>query len=203
MKRTAHTPTAALILTVGALLLGGCGNDAGTAPESQTTPTATDGAAATTAAPSEAGPSEGAASGEAASMRDVARVVAAAESVVERSQALDLDWQDDGSGWDVTVVAGDTEHEIRVSPDGSDVLSQREDGQVDDEDRTELQRATVDLIQATETARGEVNGEVEDVSLDEDDGALVWEVAIREEGARDSIDVHLNAEDGSVIRTDR
>jgi uncharacterized membrane protein YkoI len=134
---------------------------------------------------------------------DVAAVVATAEGAVDGSRAQELERSDEDTGWEVTVVAGDTEHEVVVSPDGTEVLSQRQGWTVDDEDRAALERATVDLAQAVETAREEVDGDLEDVSLDEEGRVLVWEVDIREPGAEDSAEVRINAEDGSMTGLER
>ncbi|MGO3884946.1 MAG: PepSY domain-containing protein [Mycetocola sp.] len=164
-------------------------------PSASGTPTSTPSAAST--------PSDTATSGAVEATYDIAAVVSTAESAVSGSRAWDLDWEDDRSEWEVTVVAGDQSTEVTVSADGASVLSQRADDLIDAEDRAEMDATRITLVEAASTARDEVPGTIDSVSLDDERGEPRWEVDIRESGQLRTTDVIINATTGDVLTVQR
>ncbi|MDP9822521.1 PepSY domain-containing protein [Nocardioides massiliensis] len=112
--------------------------------------------------------------------------------------AYALDRED--GGWQIDVAVDDRQVEVRTDQTGGEVLDSREDDRLDDDDRAELQAATVTLGGALEAAAAEVAGEIEDADLDEDGGTLVWQVSIRADGTEQEI--HIDAKSGEVLRVD-
>ena len=102
----------------------------------------------------------------------------------------------------ITVAADDREHQVYVSQDGEDVISQEEEGSLDSDDREKLSRVQVPLEEGLATALETVNGTVDEAQLETEDGTVVWEVEIDEPDGN-SVDVFVNVEDGSVLKIDR
>lgn len=107
----------------------------------------------------------------------------------------------ESDGWEVELAVGDEQVDVRVDQAGTEVLDTRPDGRLDDDDRAELDAATVTLTGAIEAALAEVPGELEDADLDEDDGTVAWKVSIRESDGAER-EVHLDAADGDVLRVE-
>ena len=101
------------------------------------------------------------------------------------SAAIELGYSDRRQSWEVDVISGDTEHEVRVSPDGTEVIEQRESGTAESEDVTDLGAASVLMSDAIGTALAEVPGQIEEASLDDEEDMPVWEIEVE-------------AEDGSI-----
>ena len=93
------------------------------------------------------------------------RAIATAEGAVAGSRAVDLD-RDGEETFEVTVQADEVENEVTVSIDGSRVVEQEDDGDVDEEDRERLTTATVTVVEALETAMSGRSGGVTEIDLD-------------------------------------
>ncbi|EMY32468.1 propeptide PepSY amd peptidase M4 [Arthrobacter crystallopoietes BAB-32] len=131
---------------------------------------------------------------------DARAAVETAVAEVDNGTAVELDFSDDRKSWEVELVSADTEQEVRVSPDGSEVLGQEWLGEADEEDRSELQGAKVTLAEALGAAQQEAAGEIKEASLDDDENDIpVWEVEVRVEKER-SEEVRINAATGEPIR---
>lgn len=117
----------------------------------------------------------------------------------EGAQAFELDDNDDG--WEVDVAVGDEEIEVRVSADGTQILSSERDGSVDSDDRAGLDAAGgFTLAEAVRAAITEYGGTapVDDASIsDEDGGTFAWEV-----GFTDDVEVYLDIATGEVLRVE-
>ena len=232
MKHTDRRHLSLAALALSALLLTGCGGDGGDggaggdgttapaetgAPADTATPddsaspddTATpddsaspddDGTA--TASPSES-PTDDATGGSGGEAAVVASAVAAAEDAVGGdAQAFEIGREDSPASWEVTVAADDREHQVYVSQDGEDVISQEEEGGLDSDDGEKLAQVRVPLDEGLATALETVNGTVDEAQLETEDGTTVWEVEIDEPDGN-SVDVFVNVEDGSVLKIDR
>lgn len=164
-------------------------------------------------------PTEGESSGESAAegqtggddggpIEDAKAAIAAAEGEVDGTayevdfeEADDDDDDDDDEQephWSVGVISGDREWEVRVSADGADVLGTEEDD-ADSDDVSELDAATVTLEEAIDAAAEDTSGDLDDASLDDDNGTLYWEVSIYPEGEQRSQDIDVDAESGGII----
>ena len=97
------------------------------------------------------------------------------------------------------MIGGDTEHEVRVSPDGNEVIEQRESGPAESEDVTDLGAASVLMSDAIGTALAEVPGQVEEASLDDEDDMPVWEIEIQAEDGS-CTEVLIDAVSGDRVR---
>lgn len=196
--------TTLLALPAVALVLTAC--SAGTPAE---TPAATQAPAATTAAAPSSAPASAAPAASAsaaapanADERNAGALAAIATAAADvNGTAYGIDDSDDDGTWEVDVLVGERTHELRVSSDGATV-AQREEDDADRDDIDAVAAATVTLEQAIETALAEVPGTLDDVELDQDNNAVVWEVTIDEADTED-VEVYINAADGSVVRVDR
>ncbi|HIX00574.1 MAG TPA: PepSY domain-containing protein [Candidatus Nesterenkonia stercoripullorum] len=165
-------------------------------------------------------PTEGESNGESAAegqtggddggpIEDAKAAIATAEGEVDGTayevdfeEADDDDDDDDDDEqephWSVGVISGDREWEVRVSADGADVLGTEEDD-ADSDDVSELDAATVTLEEAIDAAAEDTSGDLDDASLDDDNGTLYWEVSIYPEGEQRSQDIDVDAESGGII----
>lgn len=180
-----------------ALILAGCGGETDTeeAP-----------APATTEAQTEAGATRGStdiATGGAGSTPaqdcDGSAAVETAIAAVAGSAAIELDYSDRRQAREVDVISGDIEHEVRVSPDGNEVIEQRESGPAESEDVTDLGTASVLMSDAIGTALAEVPGHVEEASLDDEEDMPVWEIEVEAEDGS-TTDLLIDAVSGKRIR---
>lgn len=163
------------------------------------TPAETAGGPTATATSTAGATATASAGGEAAAL---ATAVGTAEAAAgEDGQAFGVDREDSPASWEIVVAAGDREHDVYVSQDGNDVISQEEDD-LDNDDRERLRRVQVPLADALGTALGAVNGALDEAALETEDGTTVWEIEI-EEASGSSVDVYVNAVDGSVLGIDR
>ncbi|SMY11079.1 PepSY domain-containing protein [Brevibacterium jeotgali] len=110
-----------------------------------------------------------------------------------------IDWDDD-EHWEIDVV-GDREFEYQVSADGS-TIEQTDEDDADSDDQREVQQAEVSVLEALDVALGDTPGTIDDAELDEDDGALHWEVGIYAEGSSDSTDIRIDAQTGDITGSD-
>lgn len=126
--------------------------------------------------------------------------VSTAESAVDGAQAYSIELEDDET-WSVDVLAGTSSTEVDVSADGSEVLRSEADDDHEDEERRELDAASVTIVEALEAALGAVEGTIDSADLDEENGTVVWEIEIRT-GEGKEVDVVVDAASGEIVRTD-
>ncbi|WP_298583124.1 PepSY domain-containing protein [uncultured Kocuria sp.] len=221
-------PLSLAALAVSALLLAGCGDggDGGAGEDGATAPADTSAPAQDTATPDDsASPGEDAtgdgtaapsgsaspsgspgadstagAGGEAAVVSSA--VAAAQDAVGDDARAFEIAREDSPASWQIAVASGDREHELYVSQDGEDVISQEEEGGLDSDDREKLARVQVSLEDGLSTALETVNGTLDEAQLETEDGSTVWEVEIDEPDGN-SVDVFVDVENGSVLKIDR
>jgi uncharacterized membrane protein YkoI len=65
-----------------------------------------------------------------------------------------------------------------------------------------LARAKVDSVAATRIALGRVEGTVEQVELEEEDGKLIWSFDIKVAGQEGVEEVHVDAMTGEIVKTE-
>ena len=117
-------------------------------------------------------------------------------------KVVDLDWDDDKSGWDVEVVKGNKSHEIEISPDGSKITNRDEVEDVDSDGRREYDAIKVDIRKAIETALKDTPGGLDDVSVDEEQGQIMWEVDVYPEGGGSDVTIYIDVKSGKILKKD-
>lgn len=214
MKPTYYRKPILAALAVSALALTGCTEEDTTAEvvgpvatETSTpggdmtaTPSTAPGAATSTSTPTSTPTDSAAPAGDpVAGAAGAVAVIATAEGAVDDGRAVTLDREGQGESWIVAVASGQTRQDVIVSADGQEVLEQRQEVALTDDKVAELDRATVTLAEAVETAFGEVDGTLARAGdLGEIGGLLTWVVQINETGTGEVLDVGINAEDGTV-----
>ena len=124
-----------------------------------------------------------------------------AEEAVSGASVIHIDLEDNGE-WEIDVATIDgTEHELRVSADGSRVVQGPREGDTDQDDKREtaaaLDRAQIDFEEALEAFMAEVGEvEIEEISLDLDDNAVTWEIDVI-----NGDDYEVDAATAAVMRT--
>lgn len=104
---------------------------------------------------------------------------------------VDIDRDDDGSHYDVDVVAGDEIIELEVTTDG-DITEDEREG--DDDDIQEAQQATVTASEAIEEALSQNDEAVlDEAQLDEDDDQLTWEIDLDDQDGNDMAELNVPA----------
>lgn len=126
-------------------------------------------------------------------------VIAAAEDEAGGT-AYEIDDQDDDESWEVDVAVDDRSVEVTVGPDGQVVRTEEDD--LDEDDRDALAAATITIVDAAGTALGEVEGTLDDIELDEDNGTFAWEVTI-DTVDQDDVEVYVDVATGEVLRVER
>lgn len=141
-------------------------------------------------------------SGDVSDINAVALAAIATAQAETGGVAYEIDDEDDNREWEVEVRVGDRSVEVNVSFDGGTVLSTDDDDDLDSDDRAALDAATITLEQAIETALAEVNGTLDDVELDSDDGRHYWEVTIDDSDRGDDVEVKVDVTTGEIIEID-
>lgn len=176
------SPTATVIITATAF------PDAGDLPSPGASGTASPGAA-----------SPGATSAASPRAADARAAIEAAEAAVDGGRAAAIDFSSRRQVWRTSVISGDTEYEVLVSADGKEVLGRQEDGFAEPDYRSGLESAKTGLAEAVRTALEEVPGTLDEASLDEEDGKLVWEIEVdTADGSSASVDIDAAA--GKPVR---
>ena len=107
-----------------------------------------------------------------------------AQATVPGSQVIHMDLEDAGE-WEVDVaLANGTEHEVRLSSDGSTVLRGPRQDDTDADDRREnslvLDQADLDFEQALKALAAEVaDTDVDELSLELEGNTVRWEIDLR------------------------
>lgn len=112
--------------------------------------------------------------------------------------AMSIDRDDDDQYFDLDVAHDGYIHEVRVSIDGSTVLSSSQDDALDSEDRAELEAADLPLADAIEIAIAEAPGLVDDAELDSTANATVWSIEIYQTTSS-HVTLRIDAGSGEVL----
>lgn len=124
--------------------------------------------------------------------------IAAAEAEVGGT-AFEI--ESEGGGWEVDVAIDDSRYvEVKVDRDGT-VVGVDDEDDLDGTDREGLATASITLGDAIEIAFAEVGGILDDVELDREGGALVWEVNL-DDGPRIEHEVYVDVATGDVVKVD-
>ena len=112
---------------------------------------------------------------------------------------VSIDRDDRDEHYEIEVVVGEQVLDLKVGLDGT-ITEDEQDS--DDDDIQKAQQATVDAETALKRAfESRAEGlTVDDVELDEDDDRLVWEIDFDDADGKDSDEVVIDAQDGSVVR---
>lgn len=187
------TPLAAGAVLASALLLAACSGDGGGAG----------GETVTQAVTSEGGPAP---ADDTATAQDdttsadavdpqaqedpVFAAIDAALDAYPGASVVDVD-RDDGETFDIDLVVGDEQVELEISADGAVREDEREG---DDDDVREAHAVTVSAADAIRQALDQHPGGVlDELELDEDDGALRWEIDLDDSQRGDLAELELPA----------
>ncbi|WP_144795039.1 PepSY domain-containing protein [Kocuria palustris] len=124
---------------------------------------------------------------------DLDEILGAAEGTLDGSTAVSVEDARD-AGWEVTVVEGTQEQEVRVADDLSTEVIETES---DDDQDVDPASVGTSLSEAVEAASADQDGTVTEVGLGEDDGRTGWTVEFDDE-----IEVEVDADSGDVVGTD-
>lgn len=117
-------------------------------------------------------------------------------------KVVDLDWDDDKSGWEVEVYKGGKIHEIKIAADGSKIIERDDVENADADDRREYDAIKTDIRKAIETALKDTPGSLDDVSVDEEQGQIMWNVEIYPEGGGSDVDIYIDVKSGKILKRD-
>ena len=111
-----------------------------------------------------------------------------------------VDADDDDTTWEVDVVVGEEVKELDVTADGDITETDRDS---DPEDVQKAKEAEVTAQQALDTAREGRDGvTLDEMDLDDDNGALQWAVEFDREDGSDGPEVKIDARSGEVLTVD-
>lgn len=103
----------------------------------------------------------------------------------------DIDREDGRVVYDIDVVVGDQVIELEVDADGNVREDERES---DDDDVAEARAATVTAADAIRQALDQIpDGVLDEAELDEDDGALRWEIELDDADRNDLAEITIPA----------
>lgn len=131
----------------------------------------------------------------------VAALGLAAQTVNGPPFAVEYDRDDDGDSWEISLATDAGGFTVRVSADGTEVLSQEQDGDVDDDEIELLQAIEIDAVGVLEIVAPQFSGRVDEMQLDARDGDIVWEIEIRRADDT-SFDVVVDAVTGAIVSAD-
>lgn len=112
--------------------------------------------------------------GEASGDDEVYSIIDAVEAEYSNGFIVDIDREDDGSTYEVDVVADNEVHQLDVTADGTITVDETD---TDDDDIREAEQATVTVSEALDEAFSQhADARFDQIQLDEDDGSIHWEV---------------------------
>ena len=113
---------------------------------------------------------------------------------------VEVDREDDHKRWEITALVGDEEIEYHVNAEGEVTEHERDDA--DDDDKRYAPDA-LPIVEAIGMAMAEVpDGYLDEVSLDEDDGVVAWEIDFDDDKANDLTEIVLEYKSGDIIERD-
>lgn len=105
---------------------------------------------------------------------EVYSVIEAVEAEYSDGFIVDIDRDDNGSTYEVDVVAENQVYQLDVATDGTINVDETDS---DDEDIREAEEATVTVTEALDEAFNQhADATFDQIQLDEDDGSLQWDV---------------------------
>ncbi|QXE02031.1 PepSY domain-containing protein [Terribacillus sp. DMT04] len=115
--------------------------------------------------------------------------------------SVELESRNGNAYYEVDVNDDKNEYDLHVNADDGTVDSRKDDDD-DDDDNNQAPQPKVDLKTAAETALAQEKGAaLTEISLDEDDGKLEYDVELR--NGKEEIEVTVDAETGEVTYTER
>ncbi|OLZ55779.1 hypothetical protein BS329_06270 [Amycolatopsis coloradensis] len=123
------------------------------------------------------------------------KAIEAAARAVPDGRVFDVEPSNDG--WEIKVASRGQEHKVRVSRDGGQILGDQPAAKPSD-DLAKVEQAGVNAVKALQTAQQRQPGELDEMEIDRaTDGALVWEVALRD-GKGIEHEVNVDAKTGAA-----
>lgn len=98
---------------------------------------------------------------------------------------------------EVYVYDGETEWELEVDSETSEITATEDDG-IDDDDREEADAVEIEISEALQTAEEESDGEPHEGELDTEDGTVVWQFEMTND-----VEVYVDVTNGEVVKVDQ
>lgn len=206
-SRWNNSSTLLSVAAISALALSSCASEDMESEEDEAQPTATvtetveaessetPQSDATEEAPTEAEPTEGpSSSSEADDEEGIYQAVAAVTQEYPDAVIMDLDTE--GSAYEFTIFEAGSEWELDVDRESFEISNTQED-EIDADDQAYADAVEIDFAEALRTAADEVDGTPEQADLDEENGAVTWEIEL-DNGS----EVHVDVASGDVDRVD-
>lgn len=135
----------------------------------------------------------------------LAAVTAAIDAAESESggTAYEIDDQDDDDSWEIDLAKDGESIEVEVSADGK--VTDRDEDDLDADDRKAISSARTTIGQAIEKALAEVDGTFDGAELEEEGGTWSWQVSVDTGGTGaddDDREVLVGTTDGKVTVTD-
>lgn len=102
----------------------------------------------------------------------------------------------DDEHFEIYVAEGSTEWELDIDRQSFEIVDSEQDD-LDGDDQQEVESVEIDIHEALTTAAEEGGAEVEQASLDTEDGTVIWEIELTND-----VEVSVDVTTGEVITTD-
>ncbi len=127
------------------------------------------------------------------------RAIATAISAVPDSRLYSVDSEDDATAWEIeTIDPSGTKFETLVSSDGSQIIDGPERESSDSEYLQKVDAAAISVSEIVAAALAHSPGRILELELDEEEGAIVWEVEVADTRGR-TTEFDIDAATGEVI----
>ncbi len=121
----------------------------------------------------------------------------AVEAVMEEyPDAVILDMDTEGNAYEFTIFEAGSEWELDVDRETFEISNTQEDD-IDTDDQANAEAVEIDFAEALRTAAEEGGGAPEQADLDQENGAVTWEIEL-DNGS----EVHVDVASGDVDRVD-
>lgn len=102
--------------------------------------------------------------------------------------------------YEIEVKTNEFEHELKINQEGKIIKEEREKRDDDDKKKQQDVSAMIGVDKAKAIALNEVNGTIDDIELEREDGLYVYEVEIeRDNNDDDDVTVYIDAITGKVL----
>lgn len=134
---------------------------------------------------------------------DPADAIATAHENFE-GDLVSLELDNDNNTWvyEVNLETSDDEYELQVAVEDLSVINEHTEQDNNINIESFSYDDAVPFNEAVQTAIDEVAGELEEFTLEMEDGQLIYEIEIRDADGGNDYDVVINAETGELISTD-
>lgn len=114
----------------------------------------------------------------------------------EYPDAVVGEFDTDGFSYDFTIYDGEVEWELEVDRDSLEIIDTEQDD-VDSDDQRKAESVEIEFSEALRTAAEEGDGIAAEADLDDDNGAVVWEINLD-----NGTEVYVDVATGEVVNVD-